>query len=458
MAGGLVHSQARARRDLAERFEARGAVGARFVETFTDQLLDRESLLAGRRLGADPPDETRFSDIVEAFGFQAAVLLDDAGRALHVAPANPSVIGRPIADQYDHLRAAVGGTPTVSNVVPSAARAVPVVAFAAPFDTAHGRRVFSGAYEIADTPLGEFLRNALPVDPHLVYLTDRNGVIVASDPPIEGTQPLRTVDPNLASGLIRQPAGEYRAPDSKRYYFSAHAVRHTPWTLIIAAPTSVLFAPVTGTNRLLPWLILGLLGAVGAVTLGLFVRYVHGRRQLAGLNRELEYISRTDPVTCLYNRRHVEEHLGLTASAARRHGHPLSVLLVDIDHFKTVNDRYGHDVGDLVLRTVAERMSADLRAEDVIGRWGGEEFVVVLAFTSLAGAVTVAERLRAAVAAAPIQAGDVGPVTVTVSVGCAAAAATDSDPTELVRRADSALYQAKAAGRNRVIAGAGAPH
>jgi diguanylate cyclase (GGDEF)-like protein len=199
-----------------------------------------------------------------------------------------------------------------------------------------------------------------------------------------------------------------------------------------------------------PWLILLLLGAVGAAALVLLVRFVEGRRELAELYLELESISRTDPVTGLYNRRHLEEHIRLVAHGAERHEHPLSVLTVDIDHFKAVNDRFGHDGGDVVLRVVAERMRADLRADDVIGRWGGEEFVVVLPMTPVSGAVIAAERLRAAVAASPVSVGQTGTVDVTVSVGCAST--TGGDVADLIRDSDGALYRAKTAGRNRVMA------
>jgi diguanylate cyclase (GGDEF)-like protein len=451
IAAGLAHSQGTGRQGLASRFETRGAVGARFVETFARQLLDRETLLAARRLGGHTPDPTRFSDLVDAFGFQAAVLLDSSGRVLHITPENPAVVGQPIADRYDHLASALRGTSVVSNVVPSAAQSVPVVAFAASFDGVDGRRVFSGAYEISSTPLGGFLRDAVPITPHRVYLVDSNGMVVASDPPLPGgTQSLRDADRGLASILGRRRAGEYRAPEGNSYYFSAHAVNQTAWTLVIGAPASVLFAPVSGNAKLVPWLILLLLGGVGAAALGLLVRFVEGRRELADLYLELEFISRTDPVTGLYNRRHLEEHLRLVAHGAQRHQHPLSVLTVDIDNFKTVNDRFGHDGGDVVLRVVAERMRADLRADDVIGRWGGEEFVVVLPMTPVGGAVIAAERLRAAVAASSVSLGPAGTVDVTVSVGCASA--TGGDVADLLRESDGALYRAKTAGRNRVIA------
>ena len=156
-----------------------------------------------------------------------------------------------------------------------------------------------------------------------------------------------------------------------------------------------------------------------------------------------------DPLTGLHNRRHLEARLMQMASAARRHGLPLSVLLLGIDHFKAVNDTFGHAGGDAVLRAFAVRLPPNLRAEDIVGRWGGEEFLVLLPFTGVAGAAVVAERIRATVADQSLGVLS-GVAPVTVSVGCATG--TGEDPEALLRDAGAALYEAKQSGRNRVIA------
>ncbi len=165
---------------------------------------------------------------------------------------------------------------------------------------------------------------------------------------------------------------------------------------------------------------------------------------------ELETVSRTDFLTGLYNRRHTEEHLRMLESGAVRHGYPLSVLLVDVDNFKSVNDTLGHQVGDRVLVGIGQRLQAALRLEDVVGRWGGEEFLMVLPHTSLDQATALAERLRELVCHTPIETGvaDDAPLTVTVSIG--GAAAEDTGAHELVHLADQGLYEAKQAGRNCV--------
>ena len=174
--------------------------------------------------------------------------------------------------------------------------------------------------------------------------------------------------------------------------------------------------------------------------------------ELRQRNQELDLISRTDVLTGLRNRRHVEEYLARLVSLARRHAEPIAVLIVDIDHFKSVNDRHGHDAGDAVLREVAGRMLDSVRLEDMIGRWGGEEFLVVLPNTAAQGAAELAERLRQVVADEPCQVPDGGAVSVTISLGCAASVIDDA--ATLVRSADAALYEAKESGRDRVVVAA----
>jgi two-component system cell cycle response regulator len=169
--------------------------------------------------------------------------------------------------------------------------------------------------------------------------------------------------------------------------------------------------------------------------------------ELRRRNRELDQVSRTDPVTGLGNRRGVKARLSELASASRRHGQPLAILMIDIDHFKQVNDLFGHTAGDAVLHEVARRLRSSLRREDVAGRWGGDELIAVLPFTDLTAAHAVAERMRVAVGSQSIPVDDRPPLSVTVSIGCAAGIA---DPSVLLEAADEALYQAKRAGRNAV--------
>jgi diguanylate cyclase (GGDEF)-like protein len=171
--------------------------------------------------------------------------------------------------------------------------------------------------------------------------------------------------------------------------------------------------------------------------------------ELRTRNAELDRVSRIDMLTNIYNRRHLDEHLRRVISAARRHDRTVGVLIVDIDHFKEVNDERGHLAGDVVLREVAARLQQAMRTEDALGRWGGEEFLAVLTDTPPEGIRIMAERLRQVIAAAPFILDDGSRIGVTVSVGHTYGT---EDAEVLVHRADDALYVAKAEGRNRVAA------
>jgi len=169
------------------------------------------------------------------------------------------------------------------------------------------------------------------------------------------------------------------------------------------------------------------------------------------LKEELARQATTDELTGVRNRRSLLETARQEFSRANRYGHPLSVLMLDIDHFKRINDSHGHDVGDKVLKAVADACRRELRDSDVLGRLGGEEFGVVLPNTSSEGAVTVAERLRARIDAIRLVGEWEDEITPKVSVGVACMQGAHRVEAVL-KRADQALYAAKAAGRNRVYA------
>lgn len=172
------------------------------------------------------------------------------------------------------------------------------------------------------------------------------------------------------------------------------------------------------------------------------------RDELDRRNAELVVAAGTDHLTGLHNRRHMEGHLRQLTSAARRHHRPLSVLLVDVDGLKALNHVGGNAVGDTVLREVATRIGAACRDEDVVGRWGGDEFLVVLPDTSEAAATVIAERVRNLVRDTVVLPPAARGETLTVSIGCAGGARPDDQ--DLVRRASVALKDAKARGRDAV--------
>ncbi|HZX32890.1 MAG TPA: diguanylate cyclase [Rhodocyclaceae bacterium] len=169
--------------------------------------------------------------------------------------------------------------------------------------------------------------------------------------------------------------------------------------------------------------------------------------------KELERQANTDFLTGLANRRRFLEQAAFSLAHAKRYREPFSLLMVDLDHFKAVNDTYGHQTGDLVLKQVANILRAAVREVDLVGRFGGEEFGVMLPNTQEAQALQAAERLRAAVAAATMASETGQPFNVTLSVGIATLAGTPTDIGTLLQQADHGLYAAKEGGRNRVCAG-----
>jgi diguanylate cyclase (GGDEF)-like protein len=167
----------------------------------------------------------------------------------------------------------------------------------------------------------------------------------------------------------------------------------------------------------------------------------------------LETLSITDALTGIANRRHWDLRLAEEVARAQRYRYPLAVLMVDIDHFKQINDRYGHQIGDFVLQQVVQRLRQNLRRTDFVARYGGEEFGVLAPQTSLESARILSERLRRAIHSEPITVtGTNGPVAipVTISVGVAVFPDHAQNESDLVAAADAALYQAKQAGRNCV--------
>ena len=172
----------------------------------------------------------------------------------------------------------------------------------------------------------------------------------------------------------------------------------------------------------------------------------------ARLFGEVQQLAITDSVTGIYNHRHLFELAQREFIRARRFKRPLSAIMLDIDHFKRVNDTYLHDTGNQVLYALAQRLQASIREVDILGRYGGEEFTMILPESDLAAAYLLAERLRSETAAVPFLT-DKGAIEITVSLGVATLTEDHRDLQSLVKRADAAMYEAKHAGRNRVEIG-----
>ncbi len=217
------------------------------------------------------------------------------------------------------------------------------------------------------------------------------------------------------------------------------------------------YRPVTGAAECMyqNTTFMPLLSADGAVKhVGIVIHDVTevavNRMDLQAANAKLEVVSRTDRLTKLFNRGYWEERLNEEFRRSRRTDSPASLILFDIDHFKRVNDNYGHPAGDQVLRRVAEVVRYTARATDIAGRYGGEEFGLLLIETSERGALMMAERLRRMVSAESIET-DAGAISVTISLGVSELGAVVDNTKAWIECADQALYAAKRGGRDQVV-------
>jgi two-component system cell cycle response regulator len=228
-------------------------------------------------------------------------------------------------------------------------------------------------------------------------------------------------------------------------------------------PASVAVLPLTRWGQLVGSLNLGSVRSDRFVP-GMATNFIEWLAAVASVclenvanNERLKHIGLTDALTGVHNRRYFDQRLREEVDRALRKGNPLSCLLLDVDHFKRVNDQHGHLIGDVVLREVAEQVKDQLRLSDAMARYGGEEFAVLLVQTDPPTAQAIAERIRDRIATQPIRLPDDQGLAVTLSIGISTlreevrGADIDAKARDLVNRADSALYAAKRGGRNRVV-------
>lgn len=284
-----------------------------------------------------------------------------------------------------------------------------------------------------------------------VALMRRDGVLLARTPHDE-----RLIGRSMAGGeLYREllPRAERgfghiarATTDAQEKYVGYAALGDLPLVLAVSIPAD----DVLGQWRRQALIVALLAGGVSAAALLLASRLARARVELATRDAELQRLATTDPTTGAYNRHHFLSLLYREFARDRRHDTLLSLMVVDLDFFKQINDGYGHAVGDEALRALVRTAARCLREMDAIGRLGGEEFAVLLPGTRAEQAEIVAERIRGAVAGIAIET-EHGTVRFTVSVGVTQGAADDASVDALLARADAALHTAKASGRNRVV-------
>jgi diguanylate cyclase (GGDEF)-like protein len=444
IAFGILTSHERSKSQIESNFRARGAASAEFVSSFVSQQASREVLTAQKFLTGRRGLRSEFRRTAATFGSSAAVLLDSSGRLIEVVPS-AQLLGARIAPKYAHLTAAENGDVAVSGVVPSAARHESVIAIAVPFQTPEGRRVFSAAYPVSKTNLQSFVEHVIATKPHLVLLVDAKGNVISANPSAPA-KTLRERAPTLAVAVAERSGGSITLA-GRRSTFISVPVAGTTWRLIIAVPNSKLFASISGPAQWLPWIVFALIALLACAVLGLFSRSLAAHDRLKALSNKLADAARTDSLTGLANRRSLQERIPQLWAYAARQQEPVAALMIDFDHFKQINDTYGHDTGDELLCAVAACMRTVFRASDVFGRWGGDEFLAILAGTDDEGARLVGERLASEVAGIDVSRYGLSRA-ITLSIGCASG--VGASPADLILQADTSLYQAKREGRGRV--------
>ena len=288
-----------------------------------------------------------------------------------------------------------------------------------------------------------------------IALTDVSGTLLARQPFLPGAIGHVFESHALVARIRHTGATVYtKVVGGRRCRVTAGWIDGLPLLVFVSISTGEILRGWSHLAFVIILAVVVLSGGLVALTL-LLAREVHRKmkvdRQLLSANALLAELARTDGLTNLLNRRGFDESLAREWRRCHRNGKPISLLMLDADHFKAYNDRFGHQAGDGVLRALAACVLANIRRPgDVAARYGGEEFIVILPDTDLAGAGHIAEAIRAGVEALAIPHAVDGPV-VTISVGVSFAVAGNSVTTDdLLAAADGALYESKATGRNRV--------
>ncbi|MCW3033415.1 MAG: hypothetical protein JWM60_1760 [Solirubrobacterales bacterium] len=435
-------SQQESRSQLVANFKLRGSASATLVSTYIAQQAARQRQSAEQLMSVPTVTGSRFRTVATAFGAQGAVLLDSQGAIVNVTPSSAGRIGQSLTS-YETTRDALHNRTAVSDVLPSPNGLQSIVSIAVPFETALvGRRIFAAAYTVDGPQLEAFVDHAIAYPQHEVLLIDRRGRLLSASPRTPASS-IWGANLPLARALAGRTTGSVQGAKVPST-FTVAPISRTPWRMVLMVPNSKLFASISGSAQFTPWLVFGLVTVLGALLLALFARLLSDRSRLSLLSAELESIARTDPLTGLSNRRGIDEGLARAFARTRRRGEPMTALMIDIDRFKAVNDRFGHEAGDRVLVAVAECMRDALRVEDIYGRIGGDEFVVLMPGADEIAGRSAAERLEKL--AASVNLSELGlPNGIPMSIG--QASGVHMRPEDLMRVADAELYRVKDAHR-----------
>ena len=399
IANAYVAGQTRANTDLRLGFTARSA-------SREASLLLERSRARALELARDPAVQ------------RAAVRRDRAALRRLLRPGEEVLLAPAQGRKAEYIGRRRAGVPAVGVVVDTGGTRLATVTVSAPGGAALLAGIRSGLLAGADDSVA----------------LARSGTVVAGPAGLRGGR----ID---TSGHVRVQGRTYRA---RTVVLPGY---RPPTTLVAVADRSFAGDDPAALRRRL-----ALAAIISLISIALYAAAL-SRPLLRGLSR-VAYVAEQamiDPLTGVANRRGFERALEIELARSQRRGHPLALVLVDLDDFKQVNDRHGHDVGDDVLVSLAERLRDAVRSADTVARMGGEEFALLLPETELAGALTVAERARASFEAAGIRLKGGSRLTVTASFGAADYPAS-ADRVALSRDADKALYAAKRLGKNRVVA------
>jgi len=432
----LVHADRSARDNLRGGFEARSALAATLTSAAVINKSEVNVKWAQDKLGGPAAGLPAAVAAVAVAEPQDRILVLGADRRVlgaHPASArtDPALVGGSEIDR------ALEGSQGVSDLIRTAEGQL-ILMVAVPYSTAEGLRVWSSS--VAAEPVAMFcaayLANALAVDGGRAFLVDSHGQLIASSSPEDKTG-AQVPDP-VAAAATRSPSGTLGGD-----FYAASVVAGTSWRVIFAAPDRSVLAPLRSSRTATWQLFAGFVLAMLCI-LGLAAAAIRRSAQLA--HERLH-----DPLTGLPNRALFVQQAERALGRQRRSGGQLAALFIDLDRFKPVNDIYGHAVGDALLAAVAVRLTETARRDDVVSRFGGDEFLVLCSdIDDQDQALAVADRVQQRLAEPFLVDGH--ELTIGSSIGLMHYAVQDEYLTaaELIHNADLAMYQAKQGGRGRV--------
>lgn len=408
--------------------------------------------------GADPRTDPRFFRLVENFRNRTGNVIDvqlasESGRIQPLSASGELAADAGVGDA-DYFRSAMIGDPRQFFIGPPVASGpnrtwrIPVA-----HRLTHPRKGLVALQATIDLQALLSLYEEERMRPNgAIVLVRRDGVLLARAPHDErlmgksllGGQLYREFLPRAERGFVKL---DRTATDSMEKYVAYSVLNEFPLLTVVSTAADDVFEVWRKQMRI----IIVLATAMTAATLLAMRRLVRVLGELSERTAELQHLASTDLMTGVNNRHHFLSLLYHEFARARRYKAPLSLMVLDLDFFKQINDGYGHAAGDAALKTFSSIAVECLRGMDVIGRLGGEEFGILLPSTAVDQATAVAERIRVAVARIAIDT-EFGTVRFTTSIGVAQSQETDESVDVLLARADAALYAAKAAGRNRVVA------